>query len=78
MEKVNLSCTNKRGDTVLHVAAKRGHIDLMLLLVQHGADDRKKNHLGQLPEVGQTRLTVRVFESKITGFLGHCPNNNRT
>ena len=77
MEKVNLSCTNKRGDTVLHVAAKRGHIDLMLLLVQHGADDRKKNHLGQLPEVGQT-LTVRVFESKITGFLGHCPNNNRT
>ena len=77
MEKVNLSCTNKRGDTVLHVAAKRGHIDLMLLLVQHGADDRKKNHLGQLPEVGQT-LTVRVFESKITEFLGHCPNNNRT
>ena len=74
MEKVNLSCTNKRGDTVLHVAAKRGHIDLMLLLVQHGADDRKKNHLGQLPEVGQT-LTVRVFESV---FLGHCPNNNRT
>ena len=51
MEKVNLSCTNKRGDTVLHVAAKRGHIDLMLLLVQNGADDRKKNHLGQLPEV---------------------------
>ena len=78
MEKVNLSCTNKRGDTVLHVAAKRGHIDLMLLLVQNGADDRKKNHLGQLPEVGQTRLAVRVFESKITGFLGHCPNNNRT
>ena len=77
MEKVNLSCTNKRGDTVLHVAAKRGHIDLMLLLVQHGADDRKKNHLGQLPEVVQT-LTVRVFKSKITGFLGHCPNNNRT
>lgn len=53
MEKVNLSCTNKRGDTVLHVAAKRGHIDLMLLLVQNGADDRKKNYLGQLPEVSQ-------------------------
>ena len=53
MEKVNLSCTNKRGDAVLHVAAKRGHIDLMLLLVQNGADDRKKNYLGQLPEVGR-------------------------
>ena len=72
MEKVNLSCTNKRGDTVLHVAAKRGHIDLMLLLVQNGADDRKKNHLGQLPEV---RQSLRIQNKSISGY---CSNNNRT
>jgi len=52
-ENTNLKITNKRGDSVLHVAAKRGHIDLMLTLIQNGADDSKRNYLGQLPEVCQ-------------------------
>ena len=43
--------TNKRGDTVLHVAAKRGHVNMMLLLIQNGADMKRKNYSGQLPEV---------------------------
>jgi len=49
-EKVNMHLTNKRGDTVLHVAAKRGHVNMMLLLIQNGADMKRRNHSGQLPE----------------------------
>ena len=50
--------TNKRGDTVLHVAAKRGHVNMMLLLIQNGADMKRKNYSGQLPEV--SALTSKI------------------
>lgn len=57
-EKVNMHLTNKRGDTVLHVAAKRGHVNMMLLLIQNGADMKRKNYSGQLPEV--SALTSKI------------------
>ena len=50
--------TNKRGDTVLHVAAKRGHVNMMLLLIQNGADMRRRNHSGQLPEVSEMTYVI--------------------
>ena len=50
--------TNKRGDTVLHVAAKRGHVNMMLLLIQNGADMKRRNHSGQLPEVSEMTYVI--------------------
>ncbi|CBY31969.1 unnamed protein product [Oikopleura dioica] len=38
------------GDTVLHICAKRGLVEMLMRLVQAGADSKIRNNLGQLPE----------------------------
>lgn len=36
---------------VLHICAKRGLVEMLMRLVQAGADPKIRNNLGQLPEV---------------------------
>ena len=36
---------------VLHICAKRGLVEMLMRLVQAGADSKIRNNLGQLPEV---------------------------
>ena len=61
--------TNKRGDTVLHVAAKRGHVNMMLLLIQNGADMKRKNYSGQLPEVSAFTSNILTILYCLTASL---------
>ncbi|EFX01119.1 ankyrin-like protein [Grosmannia clavigera kw1407] len=44
--------TNEKGDTLLMLAAYHGHVDLVRLLLQHGADPNRLNDKGQSPLAG--------------------------
>jgi hypothetical protein len=44
-----VSAPNIHGWTPLHVAAQKGHADVVRLLLRHGADQRAKNNRSQIP-----------------------------
>ena len=48
---------------VLHICAKRGLVEMLMRLVQAGADPKIRNNLGQLPEVSfaQNDLMIYLF-----------------
>eukprot|EP00944_MAST-04C_sp_MAST-4C-sp1_P002154 g2154.t1 len=48
--KVSLNVQDVDGDTALHDAAKFGHIGVIKLLVDGGADSTLKNNKGQTPK----------------------------
>lgn len=60
--ELDLKCLNRRdrrGLTALHHAARCGHVELMKLLIDHGADTQATNRHGHVP------LSVAVEERQI-------------
>ena len=57
--------TNDKGDTLLILAAYRGHADTVRVLVDHGADVTRANDRGQTPLAAavfkQSDPTVRIL-----------------
>lgn len=47
--KLDISIANYRGDTPLHWAAKHGFLDIVNLLLDHGAQLGLRNHSGETP-----------------------------
>ena len=48
-KKADLSCTDDRGSTPLHLAAHNGHTDIFRLLLDHGAEVNEINYYGETP-----------------------------
>ena len=44
-----LSCTDKLGNTPLHIAAEKNYVGAVSLLLTKGADCNHKNNLGRTP-----------------------------
>ena len=44
-----INARNEVGDTPLHCAAKVGNLDMVQRLVEHGANFRLRNYLGETP-----------------------------
>ncbi|KAK7058765.1 Oxysterol-binding protein-related protein 1, partial [Halocaridina rubra] len=75
----NVNCTDSQGNTSLHCAAYRGHIDVAVVLLQNGCDPAIKNFNGQTAyELAQTQQMqqvlevqpVRSFHRSVTRFEG--------
>ena len=47
--ELDLSATNSKGDSALHLAAKHGFLDNVKLLVEYGASTEVKNQNGEKP-----------------------------
>jgi len=43
------NCKNRSGRTALHIAASKGNLDLVKLLIQFGANKTAKDNLGMTP-----------------------------
>lgn len=63
------------GETSLHAAASRGHIDTVNLLLKSGADPMIKNNDGLIPEQLSYDLSIknviqlsRLHSNKIYGY----------
>lgn len=75
----NVNCVDALGNTSLHCASYRGHIDVAVVLLQNGCDPSIKNHNNQTAcELGQTQQMqqvlkvqpVRSFHHSVTRFEG--------
>ncbi|XP_076063131.1 oxysterol-binding protein-related protein 1-like isoform X2 [Oratosquilla oratoria] len=75
----NINCSDCHGNTSLHCAAYRGHIDVAVCLLQNGCDPAIKNNKGQTAcELAQTPQMqqvlevppVRSFQKSVTRFEG--------
>jgi ankyrin repeat protein len=49
LEKANISAKNKEGDTLLHLACKKGHVAIVTKLLDKGADKYVPNIIGWYP-----------------------------
>ena len=47
--ELDLSATNSKGDSALHLAAKHGFLDNVKLLLEYGASTSVKNQNGEKP-----------------------------
>jgi ankyrin repeat protein len=56
---VPANLTNDKGDTLLILAAYRGHPDTVAVLLEHGADH------GRINDRGQTPLAAAVFKQSV-------------
>ena len=69
----DLDIQNKSGNTALHLSAYRGNIDIVKLLVQHGANVFLRNEKGRCAadeaEVGSHRITAHFLHRKMQGIL---------
>lgn len=54
---------NRLGDTPLHAAASHGHLEVVHLLLQHGADARARNSDGLAPQEMATPAVRAVLQS---------------
>lgn len=45
-----VNATNNRGDTALHIAAYRGHVDIIMTLLRAKADVNLRNEKGKTPQ----------------------------
>ncbi|KAK8385451.1 hypothetical protein O3P69_016342 [Scylla paramamosain] len=75
----NVNCVDALGNTSLHCAAYRGHIDVAVVLLQNGCDPSIRNHSNQTAfDLGQTQQMqqvlkvqpVRSFHHSVTRFEG--------
>ncbi|MPC34134.1 Oxysterol-binding protein-related protein 1 [Portunus trituberculatus] len=75
----NVNCVDALGNTSLHCAAYRGHIDVAVALLQNGCDPSIRNHSNQTAfDLGQTQQMqqvlkvqpVRSFQHSVTRFEG--------
>jgi len=62
----NINGTNNRGDTALHIAAYRGHRDVITALLKAGADVTSQNDKGKTPhqeavEGGHRQIAVDMM-----------------
>ncbi len=46
---VNINEIDNEGNTPLHAAASRGHLEMLRFLISQGADASKSNNQGQKP-----------------------------
>ncbi|XP_059486305.1 ankyrin-3-like [Neocloeon triangulifer] len=78
--RLDVNGTFKNGLTPLHVAASKSHIDMIKMLLEKGADIRKKNDHGLLPFHSAARsgdmTTVKYFVDN--GFLDEKTFRNET
>ena len=51
------------GDTALHLAARRGRVETVRLLLEHWADASAKNSAGCTPRSGSTRQIVEMLKA---------------
>jgi ankyrin repeat protein len=54
VEGADKEAVDKDGNTPLHDAADRGHLDVVQLLLENGASKEARNKNGQTPKVDTT------------------------
>eukprot|EP01106_Pelomyxa_sp_JSP_P004574 TRINITY_DN17184_c0_g1_i1.p1 TRINITY_DN17184_c0_g1~~TRINITY_DN17184_c0_g1_i1.p1 ORF type:complete len:172 (-),score=28.26 TRINITY_DN17184_c0_g1_i1:60-575(-) len=60
----------KQGDTALHIAARRGYIDIVKLLLSHHGDTRIKNQNNETPADCASKPAIRALFMPETGGGG--------
>ena len=60
--KLNLNTINNEGKTPLHLAMKKGNIDIIELLIENGANTKIKDKKGKKPIDYASREIKRYFK----------------
>lgn len=69
--KASIEAQDSEGNTVLHLAAWKGHVSIVKFLISQGADINKRDEKGCRPiDLAEDEEIRRLLETRELGFLG--------
>jgi len=71
-----VNARNSRGDTALHIAAYRGHVDIIMTLLRAKADVSIRNEKGKTPQQEALEGGHRQIAENIVNFSDSKLNNS--